>query len=93
MSESSLVALKVACAQCATQYKRAGYRLTMKMHVSKDHVPNQARFAGNPRWSHNYEDESANFGTKSIGDGCNRVNFSRNYLARWFFAYEHGAFH
>eukprot|EP00959_Pyramimonas_sp_CCMP1952_P462889 9483993-Pyramimonas_sp.AAC.1 len=56
----------------------------MKFHAFARHIVEQARWAGNPAWSHNYRDESENFATRRRSVGVNRVKFSENSATKWY---------
>eukprot|EP00959_Pyramimonas_sp_CCMP1952_P421158 8822526-Pyramimonas_sp.AAC.1 len=55
----------------------------MKWHVFACHFEAQAKFAGNPCFSHNYADESENYGSRVRSFGLFRPMFAQTWLTKW----------
>ena len=89
MSELSLVHLQHTVDTVMHAWIALGRSVPMKFHVFGKHITDQARFSGNPGWSHNYRDESENFGARKRTLFTSRVKFAEQSLVKWFMHYLH----
>ena len=73
MDDLAIQHMGVVVRKTSLAWTGSGRSCTMKFHVFARHIVEQARWAGNPGYSHNYRDEAENFATRKRSVGVNRV--------------------
>eukprot|EP00959_Pyramimonas_sp_CCMP1952_P447350 9366720-Pyramimonas_sp.AAC.1 len=68
---------------CVRSWVRAGLPMTMKAHCFSSHFQSQAAWSGNPLFTHNYADESENYGSRIRSFGLYRPTFAEKWLTTW----------
>ena len=84
VSEDALQKLEDVVEKTIQAWKKCSSVLTMKMHIFHAHLVDQMRWAGNVTWTHNYLDETENYYTRLTGQSCNRAQYSKRYLMKWY---------
>ena len=84
MSDESLVQLELAIDQIVESWARSGQGVPMKWHVLGEHMVDQCKFSGNCTWTHNYADETENFGSRKRGSFLFRPTYTQNHLTKWY---------
>ena len=84
MNEASLVHMDAVVKRTMAAWADSGRTVTMKFHAFARHIVDQARFAGNPLWTHNYSDEGANFDTRRMASRINRTKLAENCQVKWY---------
>ncbi|CAK0854496.1 unnamed protein product, partial [Prorocentrum cordatum] len=87
MEELALLQLQAVVDRTMNAWIATGRSCQMKWHVFGKHIVDQARWAGNPAWSHNYRGESENFDTRKRAASINRTKFAVNSLVKWYLSY------
>ncbi|CAK0866195.1 unnamed protein product, partial [Prorocentrum cordatum] len=87
MDELAVVHLEHVVKSTMTAWIASGRKVVMKFHIFARHIASQARWAGNPGYSHNYRDETENFGTRKRSTNINRAKFAENAAVKWYMQY------